>query len=65
MRAYKSIEQLGQRLHKTALIALAYRAASDPFASIRGMVEDMIAKRFHEAAEEAMKYCFRLTGRSL
>merc|ERR1719473_1234295 len=43
-RVLKSIEQLGRRLHKTALIALAYRAASDPFVKIRGMIEDMIAK---------------------
>merc|ERR1719324_1043859 len=33
----KAREQLGRRLHKTALIALAYRAASDPFVKIRGM----------------------------
>jgi chromosome segregation ATPase len=54
----KSIEQLGQRLHKTALIALAYRAASDPFVKIRGMVEDMIAKLLQEAAEEADQKAF-------
>merc|ERR1719379_1974676 len=39
-RALRSIEQLGKRLHSTALIALAYRAAEDPFGKIRGMVED-------------------------
>merc|ERR1719375_1647170 len=43
-RALKSIEQLGKRLHSTALVALAYRAAADPFGKIRGMIEDMIAK---------------------
>merc|ERR1719482_851839 len=52
-RVLKSIEQLGRRLHKTALIALAYRAASDPFVKFRGMIEDMIAKLLQEAAEEA------------
>merc|ERR1719502_1503944 len=57
-RVLKSIEQLGQRLHKTALIALAYRAASDPFVKIRGMVEDMIAKLLQEAAEEADQKAF-------
>merc|ERR1719428_1421575 len=49
-RALRSIEQLDKRLHKTALIALAYRAAEDPFGKIRGMVEDMIAKLMQEAA---------------
>merc|ERR1719392_512385 len=57
-RALRSIEQLGKRLHKTALIALAYRAAEDPFGKIRGMVEDMIAKLMQEAAEEATQKAF-------
>jgi len=57
-RVLKSIEQLGRRLHKTALIALAYRAASDPFVKIRGMIEDMIAKLLQEAAEEATQKAF-------
>jgi len=57
-RALKAIEQLGRRLHRTALIALAYRAAEDPFGKIRGMVEDMIAKLLQEAAEEATQKAF-------
>merc|ERR1719364_687080 len=57
-RALKSIEQLGKRLHSTALVALAYRAAADPFGKIRGMVEDMIAKLLQEAAEEATQKAF-------
>merc|ERR1719324_1086149 len=57
-RVLKAIEQLGRRLHKTALIALAYRAASDPFVKIRGMIEDMIAKLHQEAAEEATQKAF-------
>merc|ERR1719305_996210 len=57
-RALKAIEQLGRRLHRTALIALAYRAAGDPFGKIRGMVEDMIAKLLQEAAEEATQKAF-------
>merc|ERR1719161_1681854 len=47
-RALRSIEQLGRRLHSTALVALAYRAAADPFGKIRGMIEDMIAKLLQE-----------------
>merc|ERR1719218_236808 len=54
----RSIEQLGRKLHKTALVALAYRAAEDPFGKIRGMVEDMIAKLVQEAADEATQKAF-------
>merc|ERR1719311_781920 len=43
-RALRSIEQLGRKLHSTALVSLAYRAASDPFGKVRSMIEDMIAK---------------------
>merc|ERR550514_252952 len=57
-RALRQIEQLGRRLKKTALVALAYRAAEDPFGKIRGMVEDMIAKLLQEAAEEATQKAF-------
>merc|ERR1719446_2052731 len=57
-RALKSIEQLGKRLHSTALVALAYRAAADPFVKIRGMIEEMIAKLLQEAAEEATQKAF-------
>merc|ERR1719428_2674889 len=57
-RALKSSEQLGKRLHSTALVALAYRAAADPFGKIRGMIEEMIAKLLQEAAEEATQKAF-------
>merc|ERR1719443_1950581 len=57
-RALKSIEQLGKRLHSTALVALAYRAAAVPFGKIRGMIEEMIAKLLQEAAEEATQKAF-------
>merc|ERR1719375_2955743 len=57
-RALRSIEQLGRRLHSTALVSLAYRAAEDPFGKIRSMVEDMIAKLLQEAAEEATQKAF-------
>merc|ERR1719313_3160642 len=33
-RALRSIEQLGRKLHSTALVSLAYRAASDPFGKV-------------------------------
>merc|ERR1719498_835589 len=57
-RALRAIEQLGRKLQKTSLVALAYRAAEDPFGKIRGMVEDMIAKLMQEAAEEATQKAF-------
>jgi len=57
-RALRTIEQLGRKLHSTALVSLAYRAASDPFGKIRSMVEDMIAKLLQEAAEEATQKAF-------
>merc|ERR1719326_1850212 len=57
-RALKSIQQLGKRLHSTALVALAYRAAADPFGKIRDMIEEMIAKLLEEAAEEATQKAF-------
>merc|ERR1719409_145157 len=57
-RALRSIEQLGRKLRSTALISLAYRAASDPFGKVRSMIEDMIAKLLQEAAEEATQKAF-------
>merc|ERR1719506_312838 len=66
-RALKSIEELGRKLHSTALVALAYRAAEDPFGKIRGMIEDMIAKLLQEAAEEATQkaFCDKEIGESM
>merc|ERR1719355_120305 len=57
-RALRSIEQLGRKYHSTALVSLAYRAASDPFGKVRSMIEDMIAKLLQEAAEEATQKAF-------
>merc|ERR1719393_602299 len=57
-RALRSIEQLGRKLHSTALVLLSYRAASDPFGKVRSMIEDMIAKLLQEAAEEATQKAF-------
>merc|ERR1719281_670522 len=57
-RALRSVQQLGRKLHSTALVSLAYRAASDPFGKVRSMIEDMIAKLLQEAAEEATQKAF-------
>jgi len=47
-------------------VSLAYSAAADPFGKVRTMVEDMIAKLQHEAAEEATQkaFCDEETGKS-
>ena len=49
----KWLEQIGKQLHSTALVALACPAAADPFAKIRGMIEDMVAKLLEEIETEA------------
>eukprot|EP00746_Dinoflagellata_sp_MGD_P116159 gnl/MRDRNA2_/MRDRNA2_52069_c0_seq1.p1 gnl/MRDRNA2_/MRDRNA2_52069_c0~~gnl/MRDRNA2_/MRDRNA2_52069_c0_seq1.p1 ORF type:complete len:778 (+),score=231.46 gnl/MRDRNA2_/MRDRNA2_52069_c0_seq1:143-2335(+) len=58
MLALRSIEQLGRKIHSSVLVSLAFRAASDPFGKIRGMIEEMIAKLLQEAAEEADQKAF-------
>merc|ERR1719313_539740 len=57
-KALRAIQELGRRLHSTALVSLAYRASADPFSKIRGMVEEMIAKLQQEAAEAATQEQF-------
>jgi predicted nucleic acid-binding Zn-ribbon protein len=58
IKALRLIQQLGQRLHSTAMISLAYRASADPFVKVRGMVQDMIEKLMQEAAEAADQKAF-------
>jgi len=57
-QALRSIDQLGRKLHSMVLVSLAFRAASDPFAKIRSMIEEMVAKLLQEAAEEADQKAF-------
>jgi len=65
-KALQVIEQLGRKFKSTALVSLAYSAAADPFGKVRDMIEDMIAKLQHEAAEEATQkaFCDEETGKS-
>jgi len=67
IKALRLIQQLGQRLHSTAMISLAYRASADPFAKVRGMVQDMIEKLMQEAAEAADQkaFCDEEQGKSI
>lgn len=66
VRALRLIQQLGQKYHSTALISLSYRASADPFAKVRGMVQDMIEKLMQEAAEAADQkaFCDKEQGQS-
>jgi len=52
-KALKVLHSLGKSIHSTALISLSYRALADPFAKVKGMIEEMIEKLLQEAAEEA------------
>lgn len=65
--ALRMIQRLGKRLHSTALVALAYRAAGDPFGKVRGMIEDMLSKLQQEAAEAATQeaFCNEERGKSM
>ena len=60
--APRAIERLVRRLGRTALVALAYRAAADPFGKIRGLVEDMISKLMQEAADAAAEATLKAFG---
>merc|ERR1719171_1080211 len=55
MLAMRYLNQLGRKMKSTALVSLAYRAGSDPFAKIKGLLEEMVAKLLQEAAQEASK----------
>jgi len=57
-QALRMIEKLGKKYHSTALVSLAYRAAADPFAKVRNMIQEMIDKLLQEAAEEATQKAF-------
>jgi len=56
--ALHALQGLGKQLHSTALVSLALRAAQDPFAKVRTMIEEMVAKLLSEAAEEADQKAF-------
>merc|ERR1719316_907266 len=58
MLAMRYLNQLGRKLKSTALVSLAYRAGSDPFAKIKGLLEEMISKLLQEAAQEADQKAF-------
>ena len=38
-KALRHIQLIGEKLHRTMLVALAYRASADPFAKVRSTVK--------------------------
>lgn len=56
--ALDALHSLGDRIHSSALVSLARRAAEDPFPKVRAMIEEMIAKLLAEAAEETEQKAF-------
>jgi chromosome segregation ATPase len=58
MLTMRYLNQLGRKLKSTALVSLAYRAGSDPFTKIKGLLEEMIGKLLQEAAQEADQKAF-------
>merc|ERR1719393_838357 len=57
-QALRVIQQLGKRLHSTALVSLSYRAAGDAFGKVKSMIEEMLEKLMQQAAEAATKEAF-------
>jgi uncharacterized coiled-coil DUF342 family protein len=56
----------GQRLHSKRLALLSEKLAADPFAKIRGLIDDMISKLLEEANADAEKegWCDTEMGKS-
>jgi len=52
------LTKLGQKFNSFALTQLASMAKADPFAKIKGMIEEMIEKLLNEANEEATHKAF-------
>merc|ERR1719333_146357 len=52
------LSKLGRKLHSFALMQLAEVAKADPFAKVKGMIEEMIAALLKQAEEEATQKAF-------
>lgn len=52
------LRTLGRKFHSFSLSQVANRAKSDPFAKIKGLIEEMIAKLLAEAQAEASQKAF-------
>jgi len=52
------LRDLGKQFHSYAMMELASRAKADPFAKIKGLIQDMVDKLMNEANEEASHKAF-------
>lgn len=52
------LRDLAKKFHSYALMEMASRAKLDPFAKVKGLIEDMVSKLLNEANEEATHKSF-------
>merc|ERR1719201_346136 len=57
-RLVSMLKDLGRKHHSYALSQLANMAMADPFAKIKGMINEMVEKLMKEAQEEASHKAF-------
>merc|ERR1719191_2405527 len=57
-KAIDFLAEQGHKLKSTALLSLVARAAVDPFAKIKGLIQKLIERMLSEAASEASKKGF-------
>lgn len=53
-----TLRQTGQKIHSPALLGLVARAASDPFAKVKGLIQKLVERLISEATAEASKKGF-------
>merc|ERR1719238_643321 len=60
------LKKVGEKAHSYAMVEMVSAVAQDPFAKVKGLIEDMIAKLMESAAEEAdhKAFCDEELGKS-